>query len=89
MFFFGFSYIFLVVLIFLNLFIAIILTGYLEITEREKQVLNSNLLEHFRDSWARVDPDATGKIPNDKFEELMFLLGEPIGWDEGEYKDDF
>lgn len=65
------SYILLVSMIFLNLFIAIILNGYFQTTEREKQVINSNLLENYRDAWAVFDPDATGYIHIRQFEKLM------------------
>lgn len=76
------SYILLIPMIFLNLFIAIILNGYFEVTEREKQIFNTTLMEKYRDSWSRFDPDATGFIHNEDFNEFMFELGAPLGWDE-------
>lgn len=36
----------------------------------------------FRDGWAQVDPEASGFIPVEDFEKLMFGLGNRIGWPE-------
>ena len=48
----------------------------------EKQEVNSVILEEFRDAWSKFDPDAGGLIGIDKFSELMFNIGKPLGWDE-------
>lgn len=52
----------------------------------EKQELNSEILEQFRDAWSKFDPDATGFIDINYFADLMFALGKPLGWDEA-YRD--
>ena len=75
------SYIFLVGLIFLNLFIAIILQGYYQTTELEKQVVNSEIMARYKDAWAEFDPEATGYIEVNKFADLMLTFGPPLGWD--------
>ena len=74
-------YILLVSLIFLNIFIAIILQGYFQTQEMEQQELNSAILENFRDAWSKFDPDASKFIDINYFSDLMFALGQPLGWD--------
>ena len=76
------SYIFIVGLIFLNLFIAIILQGYYQTTEMEKQVVNSEIMNRYRDAWAEFDPEAKGYLEATKFADLMLAFGQPLGWDE-------
>jgi Ca2+-binding EF-hand superfamily protein len=39
------------------------------------------VLEQFKDSWSKFDPDATGYIRIIDFANLMFELGPPLGWD--------
>ena len=68
-------------LIFLNLFIAIILQGYDETRDRNEKMFNSEIREHFRDTWSMYDQDATGFIYLEDFPKLMISLGEPLGWD--------
>jgi hypothetical protein len=77
---FFFSYLILITLVFLNLFIAIILNGYFETCDQEASNLNKDLLGQFADAWSRLDPDATGFIKIVDFQNLMFELGPPLGW---------
>jgi uncharacterized membrane protein len=44
-----------VILIFLNLFIAIILEGYHETSERNEKMFNNDIRERFRDVWSKFD----------------------------------
>ena len=81
------SLILVVILIFLNLFIAIILQGYNDTTERNEKMFNSDINEHFRDIWSHYDPDATGFIEIEEFPSFMLELKSPMGWDDT-YKDD-
>lgn len=46
------SYIIIVGLVFLNLFIAIILQGYYQTQEMEKQVVNTQIMNKYKDCWA-------------------------------------
>jgi hypothetical protein len=80
--FFG-SYLIMITLVFLNLFIAIILNGYFETRDQEGQALSSDLMTSFKDGWAKFDQDATGIIEAKYFARLLFEIGEPLGW--GEY----
>lgn len=66
----------------MNLFIAIILQGYYQTQELEKQVCNSEIMSKYRNAWAQFDPDATGYIEATKFADLMLKFGPPLGWDE-------
>jgi hypothetical protein len=59
---FFFSYVVLIVLIFMRLFIAIILQTFSEISEKDSKFVNSALSDYFRDVWCKFDPDATGFI---------------------------
>lgn len=52
---FMFAYIFVVTIIFLNLFIAIIIQGYEGTLERSKKIFNSDVRENFRDVWSYFD----------------------------------
>jgi len=45
----------MIMLIFLNLFIAIIVDGYRQTTERNAKMFNSELKEIFRDAWSVYD----------------------------------
>jgi hypothetical protein len=80
------SYLIFITLIFLNLFVAIILNGYFETRNEDSHMLNQDVLETFRETWSKFDPDATGLIKIQYFSDLMFHLGSPFGWDES-FKD--
>ena len=81
-----FSYLVIITLIFLNLFVAIILNGYFDTRDQESHSLNGEVLGVFKESWAKFDPDATGYIKESYFTHLMFDIGSPMGWDES-YRD--
>jgi hypothetical protein len=76
------SFILLVRLIFLNLFIAIILDSFGDVTDQEARLLNSDMVERILESWANFDSNATGFIKVTDFEAFMRELRRPIGWDE-------
>jgi Voltage-dependent L-type calcium channel, IQ-associated len=75
------SFILLVRLIFLNLFIAIILDSFGDVTDQEARLLNSDMVERILESWANFDSNATGFIKVTDFEAFMRELRRPIGWD--------
>ena len=79
--FFG-SYLVMLTLVFLNLFIAIILNGYFETVDKSKQYLDQDLIEIFKDSWSKFDPTATGFIKITEVKTFLFELNAPLGWDE-------
>jgi hypothetical protein len=76
------SYTFLMTLVFLNLFIAIILDGYFEASDSEGNALTPELEQQCIDCWAVFDPDATGIINYVDFKDLMYALDSPLGWDQ-------
>jgi lysylphosphatidylglycerol synthetase-like protein (DUF2156 family) len=49
--------------------------------EKDQKLFNIEVMELFRDKWAKYDPDATAYISLENFREFMFALGSPIGWD--------
>jgi hypothetical protein len=59
---FLFSFVFLITLVFLNLFVAIILNGYFETRNDIKQEINKEIIDEFKSAWANLDPNATGMI---------------------------
>lgn len=76
------SFIIIVSLVFLNLFVAIILEGFDDTNQKDKKLFNHETTEYFRDAWSRFDPNATCFIRTKDFPKLMLALGAPIGWDE-------
>jgi hypothetical protein len=75
------SYVLLIQLIYVKLFIAIILQGFQDTTEKDNRFLESETSDVFRDTWSKFDPDATTfmRIPN--YPRFLIALGEPMGWD--------
>lgn len=78
---FFFSYTLIIGMVFLKLFIAIILQTFQDITEHDNKFINSELGDHFRDIWAKFDPDATGYITEKMYPKFLIALGNPLGWD--------
>ena len=72
---------FLVSMVFLKLFIAIILEGYKEIQSQDSRFFNSEMNQWFRECWAEYDPDATNYINLKDLRPLLFKLGPPFGFD--------
>ena len=56
------SFLIVVSMIFLNLFIAIILEGFSSSNEEEEQTVSESHIDSFRLAWSDYDPDATGMI---------------------------
>jgi hypothetical protein len=85
--FYFYSYIVLVSLVFLNLFIAIILQAFDDIQDQSNKTFNQDMKDLFLDCWVMFDPEGDKFIPKSKFGDLMFEIGHPLGWPE-EYRDD-
>lgn len=75
-----YSYLLIVKLVFLNLFVAVILDGFEVVNIQEARALNSDLLELIREKWASYDCNATGYIKIYDLGNLLVDLGEPVGW---------
>ena len=65
------SFILVVTLIFLNLFIAIILQVFNTTSQKSNLIINEESLEDFADKWSKYDPNATGFILIENFRILI------------------
>jgi Ca2+-binding EF-hand superfamily protein len=72
---------FVVNLIFLKIFIAIILQGYNDMQTQDGRLFNIDMNEKFRDTWKIYDPDATTFIKMNDLRDFLFALGGPLGFD--------
>ena len=72
---------FIVSLVFLKLFIAIILDGYDKTQIQDTRLFNNEMKDRFREVWAEFDPDATTFIKLHDIRNLLINLGEPLGFD--------
>ncbi|TNV87903.1 hypothetical protein FGO68_gene16047 [Halteria grandinella] len=78
---FFYSFYLFVNLIFLNLFIAIILQGFLETQLKDQRLFNAEMLTHFKEVWAEFDEDATSFIKLPDLRRFLIRLGSPFGFD--------
>jgi hypothetical protein len=74
------SFVLIVSLVFLNLFIAIILLGFSDSSDDEQFVFSADTTDRFTDIWAKFDPDATSYIPCEDLEDFLTMLGAPLGF---------
>jgi Voltage-dependent L-type calcium channel, IQ-associated len=72
---------FVVNLVFLKIFIAIILQGYNDMQTQDGRLFNIDMNEKFRDTWKNFDPDATTFIKMNDLRPFLFALGAPLGFD--------
>lgn len=47
---------------------------------------NTEMINDFKVAWSTLDPNATGNIHVANLAELLFALGDPLGWDDS-YRD--
>lgn len=73
---------FVVSLVFLKLFIAIILEGYSKTQMQDTRLFNNDAKERYREIWAEFDPDATTFIKLADIRPFLFALGGPLGFDD-------
>lgn len=76
-----YTYLVLVNLIFMNLFIAVILEGYEENKASENRLFKVEARNLFTRVWSEFDPEASGFIPISDLVPFLFKLGAPLGWD--------
>lgn len=79
------TYYFMVPLIFLNLFIAIILEGFEQTSKKESSAVQDEELDKFIKVWAKYDNEGTGIIRLIEFVPFLMDLGEPLGFDRAKY----
>lgn len=70
------SFMLVVSLIFLNLFIAIILEGQLLATQQNEARVSEDTRFAFTSAWTKYDPNASGLIKVDDLPELIFDLAQ-------------
>ena len=76
------SFYFIVSLIFLQLFIAVILQGYDDTQVQEARLFNNQMNQTFRESWADYDNEATTFIDIHHLRDFLASIGSPLGFDE-------
>ena len=75
------SFIVIVQLIFLNLFIAIILQGFETMNKKANMILQEEALEKYKAEWAKFDSKGTGLIECQNLRNFLINLGSPLGFD--------
>ena len=68
------SFMLIVSLVFLNLFIAIILEGFFNTTQADQMRIGEMAIDEFKDVWKEFDPDGTGYIDTNKMNECIKVL---------------
>ena len=79
--FFFTSFILIVQLIFLNLFIAIILQGFDFMNKKANRILKDEVLLEYKVQWAKFDPKGTGFIKTQNLSTFLLKIGSPLGFD--------
>lgn len=74
-----FTYSFLISIIFLSLFVAIILSAYLSVNDTHRDKSVQEMIERFRFEWSMFDPEATGELDDKSLEGVLFKVGDPLG----------
>lgn len=75
------SFILIVQLIFLNLFIAIILQGFDFMNKKANRILKDDTLMDYKSEWAKFDPKGTGFIECKNLNTFLLRIGSPLGFD--------
>lgn len=73
------SFIIIVPLMSINLFLAVIVEGYIESLKENEAIITPNQMEEFIDKWAEYDPTGTGFINPESMAFLLHELHPPIG----------
>jgi len=73
------SFLLLVALVFLNLFIAVILQEFARSEALENGRLTGQSFENFRQHWSKYDPKGTGHISIERFGKFLATLDPPLG----------
>jgi Ion transport protein len=54
-----YSYIIIIGMVFMRLFIAIILQAFQEVAEKDNKFMSSSVTDRFREVWSEFDPDVS------------------------------
>ena len=71
---FFFMYIFCVSMVLLNLFIAVTLQGFNDVQQADNCRITDYSLQQFTEIWSDFDPDGSGFIPVDQFNDFLDAL---------------
>ena len=72
------TFIFIVFLVIINTYIAVILDNFADLFEQEKLGITNEDLDNFYATWSRYDPDATQFVDADVLPELLHELPIPL-----------
>ena len=75
------SFILIVQMIFLNLFIAIILQGFDFMNKKANRVLKDEVLMDYKVQWAKFDSKGTGFIDCKNMKTFLLKIKDPLGFD--------
>ena len=73
------SYVYIVTLILVNLFLAIVVGGYIESKKENEAVITPGQMDEFLDKWAEYDPQGTGFVTPNEYAFLIHDLPQPLG----------
>lgn len=73
------SYVCIVTLILTNLFLAVVVGGYIESKKENEAVISPAQMDEFLEKWAEYDPQGTGLISPEQFAFLIHDLPQPLG----------
>jgi len=68
-----------VTLILINLFLAIVVGGYIESKKENEAVIPPGQMDEFLDKWAEYDPQGTGFVTPNEYAFLIHDLPQPLG----------
>lgn len=74
-----FIYSFMMSIIFLSLFVAIICAAYFAVSDNNKCPEFKRMIIRFQETWSHFDPRATRKIEDKDFDILIYALDDPLG----------
>jgi len=73
------SFIIIVPMMIMNVFLAVVVEGYLESLKEQEAVINPNQMEELLDKWAEYDPEGSGFLTPENMAFLLYELHPPIG----------
>ena len=73
------SFVVIVPMMIMNLFLAVVVEGYLESLKEQEAVINPNQMEELLDKWAEYDPTGSGFMVPENMAFLLYELHPPIG----------
>jgi len=69
-------------MVMLNLIVAVVLDAFAEEEQAEEMKLNRAQMDDFIDAWKELDREGTSFMPTKDLRKLLFLLNEPLGFED-------